>query len=1262
MLTTKRNVHYASIRSLGLAFSGSFWPGAAPLGAMATIGRNQLKSWTAIPLTLALLAHVTLTVSAATLCVDLNSTNPVSPYDGWATAATNIQDAIDAAGVGDTVLVTNGIYATGGKVMAGDLTNRVAVNKALTVQSVNGPGVTVIQGAYSPSTGYGPSAVRCAWLTNGAALVGFTLLDGATRSSGDQTNLQSGAGVWCTSSNVCVANCIIISNKAAYSGGGSYQGSLTNCLLTGNYALYGGGAYYALLASCRAITNTAVVGGAALGGTLRTCLVVSNSAPTGGGVRSSTLYNCTVTGNSGGGVDLSTLTNCLVYFNTGSIGNYSSSTLRYSCSTPLPTGTGNIASDPQLCGDGCHLGSGSPCRGAGTNSVVSGLDIDGQPWANPPSIGCDEWQPAPIIAVQPRFLLSPYPAGFTINLSMAGGDPFVCWWSRNGVPIDDGAQYSSAHTTNLTCTAVNELVGGGYEVVISNAYGMATSVVAQAAVHCVDATGTNPVPPYATWATAATNIQDAITAALPGEPVLVNNGIYASGGKSMDGVITNRVTLDKAIMVESLNGPSGTFIEGNWGTNGPAAVRCAWLTNGAVLSGFTLRGGATRAFAGSYNQTVYGGGIWGSWGLSNKPMVFNCMIVSNLASGGAGGAYQVILNNCTLAGNQAISSSISYPAGGGGGAVCYLTNCVITGNAANLGSGGGTASCSLRNCAVINNSSYQRGAGASDGPLVNCTVSGNICGAYMGYGGAVANANLTNCVVYGNFIQGTGSAQTNCYNCTLVYSDSDPLPAGVGNINLDPQLLPDGFHIATSSPCRGAGTNVVVGTDIDGQAWANPPAMGCDEWQPAALIAGQPQFQVVPSTRVLSFSGGAAGQAPFTWFWSKDGTPIQDGPHYSSSSTSNLVVNQLDASDAGTYQFVISNAFNMATSAVAQVVIHCADAAGTNPASPYATWSAAATTIQEAVNAAGAGDIVLVTDGVYARGGKAMYSSLTNRVALDKALLVMSMNGYASTIIQGASGAAVNGPAAVRCAWLTNGATLAGFTLQGGATFQYPAASQSDLNCGGGAWCATNSALVENCLIRSNTASYRGSAIYQGTINDCAINNNVMTPPIGVSNGGAVYSASVNNCTVVHNSLLGSYGYGGGLSGCAAKNSIIWGNTAQNNPNCYLGTATNCDTTPTVSGAGNISSDPQFVNDWHIFTTSPCRGAGGAAYATGVDIDGEAWSTPPSIGCDEPLESGLVGPLSVNLPVTIYYLLYKSDPGPEWPNHWPGGTVGVGLR
>jgi hypothetical protein len=359
------------------------------------------------------------------------------PGTNWAYAFHDIQSAVDAAASNDIVLVTNGVYAAGARVNSSGISNRVLVSKALTVESVNGFGVTTIQG---------DSDTRCVYLTNGSSLSGFTLTGGNAGGS-------DGGGVYCTASSVQVSNCLIsnniaeegggafggtltycslnyngfspdfegsrilagggayqcilnndmlLLNDASFAGGGAYECTLANCTISYNGASHGGGAYGGSLDSCILNDNAAYFGGGAWGCDLSDCTLIDNAVSTprflysdegnGGGASTSSLDNCTVCGNSAigiyGGVGGCVANNCIIYGNTDTNGspNYDEEDglLSYCCTMPLPSrGAGNITNAPLFVNEGSgdyHLQSNSPCINSGKNAYVnSTTDLDGNP-------------------------------------------------------------------------------------------------------------------------------------------------------------------------------------------------------------------------------------------------------------------------------------------------------------------------------------------------------------------------------------------------------------------------------------------------------------------------------------------------------------------------------------------------------------------------------------------------------------------------------------------------------------------------------------------------------------------------------------------------------------------------------------------------------------------------------------------------------------------------------------------------------------------
>ena len=1286
-------------------------------------------------------AILPLIASAATRYVSPTGSH-TAPFLSWETAATDMQSAIGATTPGDIVLVTNGVYATGGSRAPMGMTNRVTITNAITVRSVNGPEVTVIEGFWQPGSTNGPASVRCAYLGSGATLDGFTLTNGSTSGPYDH-----GGGALCAVSSV-LTNCIVIGNVTMGQGGGVYSGIVRNSRIENNVAAgSGGGSSLSVLSGCIVRSNiSGANGGGAYAGNqtdaFTDCAFIRNQALQGGGIYAGSINNvrnCTIVQNSArssGGVAGGKLVGCIIYYNSAQFGpNYlGTSSLTFSCTTPLTAfNSSNISTPPGLLPDLIHLSSDSPCIGTGP-AVGVGEDIDGSPRNSPTSIGCDEWTPAPIAITEALRAIPAEPAGnVVLSFPIAGATPW-CQWTKDGVLLADGDHYGSADSSQLLVKAFGLSDAGFYQVVATNSYGSLTSAVMQVSVACVDLQSAAPSAPYASWATAATNIQDAVDACEGTTVVLVTNGVYAERQSWVSGYGANRLVLAKPVTVLSVHGAGLTTLEGAWdpaSTNGPASVRCVWLGPDAFLGGFTLSNGSA---------TNYGGGVLGTV-TPVEPQIFECVITNCTAELQGGGVYGASVIRSVLNGNRAAS--------GGAMAMARAVESSLNGNSGSMGAGAYNSF--LERCQVIGNFgagiyggeivkstiATNAGAGIANGKAENCRLVGNTGSGAVGslVWGSLVKANQPygsdgstnlNCTLVANALGARTSVMTNClfaYNgvpgllqanqgsmsrCILQPGMLPGSNAGGSNWMLLPNLRSDMEHISVDSACIGRGTNHgVVKFDLDGEPYANPPAIGCDEYYPALHIAAQPRVLPgdLPGEAVLFFDlAGSAEQCR----WFKEGVTLQTGGRYADASSNALRIRDFGPLDAGDYQVEASNSFGVVTSAVVRVKVACVDPNTANATPPFSTWQTAAATPQAAVDAADAQTAVIVTNGVYTSGSRAVGSDTPNRLVVDKPITLISARGAETTVIEGRwDPVSTNGQDSVRCAWLGVEAMMGGFTFRngssqtnGGGVWMSGSGPALNLarcvvtNCsaaqdGGGvagghvvdSVIAGNSAaqgggtarsIVERSRIQRNTAG-QGGGVFDGTLQGCWIHENTASTRVAgalLYNGMIVSSSIAFNtaptyagvmggsftplyhCTVVSNTA--SAGRVAGVDFVNIYNSIIYYNSGVDVPGWgkqfeNLGGSVSfsyvCSPFPTTTARGAITNaPPQLVDIAHLAATSPCIEAGAPLGNTGFnDIDGEPWRARPAIGCDEFTPAGLVGPLSVRLS--------------GWPSIAAGGTL-----
>jgi hypothetical protein len=704
----------------------------------------------------------------ATNYVWQDSPNPGPPFTNWATAAHTIQDAVDASAPGDEIVVTNGVYATGGRAAAGfSLTNRVVIDKAITVRSVNGREFTAIQGAKAPEGGAGDGAMRCVYLGNGATLSGFTLTNGATASedwfSGATSLDRSGGGVWCESTNALVTDCVLTGNAASFGGGGARGGTLWRCLLTSNAARFGGGAAGSVLFDSQLISNSVAMWGggvsfspgdydswgAPIPGTgspftMVRCVLIGNmAAQYGGGVAgpyrdynesgrlllnldfACTLSECTLDGNwvtetnwgQGGGSFSVWLTACTLLNNAAPHGGGGAS--------------GCILSNCTLNSNSARYGGGavgsdlSDCRLTNNVATICGGGVSF----------------CPATFDENGIMLTEELPGCTLNKCMLAGD--------------SSAQY-----------------GGG------------------------------AVASYLYDCTLMSN-----SAAWNGGGVSSRPATYDENGVLITAAVPCRLNNC------TLTGNSAGWTGG--GADESELSNCRFTNNSAAYGGGAAWGMLSNC-ALSDNSAEYGGGAFAAY-------LFDCTLMSNSAAWNGGGVsgrpptwdengqllteeLPCTLTNCTLTGNSARF--------GGGAANSSLNNCTLTGNSA-TNSGGGAAGGTLNNCTVTGNTAVSSGGGvAGIPPTYDYETGGLLTNGRYG-------AEFYNCIVYFNTAPDAPNYQQG--DSPINYSCTAPLPTnGTGNITNEPAFLDyigGNLRLETNSPCIDAGHNDYAqgATDRDGR-------------------------------------------------------------------------------------------------------------------------------------------------------------------------------------------------------------------------------------------------------------------------------------------------------------------------------------------------------------------------------------------------------------------------------------------------------------
>jgi hypothetical protein len=623
------------------------------------------------------------------------------------------------------------------------------------------------------------------------------------------------------SSGVQISASIIRRNTASSHGGGVYFQAnrgprIHRSILEDNVSGDDGGGIFfwsGSMDNCLVRRNTcADAGGGACHGSLQQNTFLFNRAARGGGVYQSLAGN--------------TIHNSILYYNQAPV------------STNLSTGSGShnyvppvsgVHAPPGLAGiRNWRLLPGSPCIDAGSLALAEGdFDLEGSPriWGEGVDIGCSEFYPPGLggpLAVWLEASATRAVAGFQIDFEcdIEGRPSGYQWYFSDGFTVSNTPFLTRAFNTPGVHTAT--VVAWNPDGTASNAitfeiYPGYTNYVSPAGAH---------VHPFTNWPDAATNIQDAISANIPGGVVRVADGVYDTGGVTVNGTLTNRIAITNALDVVSEHGPAAAVIAGR-GPVGPEAVRGAYVGSGARLIGFTLTNGHTLA-TGDASRDQSGGGVWCEPGGG----IADCRVVNNAAQQAGGGIRNGFAGSSTFRGNAAQD--------GGGASGTALVRCELLDNMAS-GEGGGLHGGTGENLLLTGNQAAF-GGGAARATLMHATVADNHA---TESGGGVYRGMVSNSIVYFNT---AGASWPNYLNAIFRYSCTLPDPQATGCITNDPRFAEasaGNYRLRGDSPALGTALPAGIPEDLVGVSRPRPaglsgtaaPDMGAYEYTAAHYVA-----------------------------------------------------------------------------------------------------------------------------------------------------------------------------------------------------------------------------------------------------------------------------------------------------------------------------------------------------------------------------------------------------------------------------------------